>query len=195
MRTLLLLVVLTAFALSWAHVDAGAAPAAKPSPRATATPNPTLSALSKLTGRDLDVAALRELLPRFEEDVEIAYAATLNADHPALLQWNQRMIDRKSRQTKQMLAILTEMRVAPGRRGVSVVTPEVKQMRQLKSASLERRYLTLMVQRFEHNVAVAGLAAQQGLRPDLKALAGEITRVERQEILMLKNWFKEWYGR
>jgi uncharacterized protein (DUF305 family) len=195
MRTLIFLGVLTAFAVSCAHVAAGASPAPKPSPRATATPNPTLSALSKLTGRDLDIAALRELLPRFEEDVEIAYAATLNADHPALLQWNQRMIERKSQQTKQMLAMLADMQVPPGRRGVSVVTPEVKQMRQLKSAPLERRYLILMVQRFEHNLTVAGLIAQKGLRPDLQALARDITRVERQEILMLKNWFNEWYGR
>jgi len=195
MRTRIFLVVLTAFAVSGAHVAAGAAPAPKPSPRATATPNPTVSALSKLTGRDLDIAALRELLPRFEEDVEIAYAATLNADHPALLQWNQRVIERKSNQIKALLALLRDMNAAPGRRGVSVVTPEVKQMRQLKGGPLERRYLPLMIERFGTNGAVAELAVRKGTSAGLKTLAGEITRTERREIAMMTAWLKEWHGR
>lgn len=195
MRMLIFLGLLSAFVVSCTLVTAGAVPAPRPSPRPVATTDPVLSALPKLTGRALDVAALRELLPRFEEDVEIAYAATLNADHPPLLQWNQKMIHRKGQQTRQMLAILANMQVPPGRRSVSVDTPEVKQMRQLKSTSLERRYLILMVQRFEHNVTVAALTAQKGSQPDLQALANGITRVERQEIQMLKNWFNEWYGR
>lgn len=195
MRTLICLIALSALVVSGGHIVAGAAPDPKPSPKATATPNPRLAALVKLSGREFDVAALRELLPRFEEDIEIAYAATLNADHPPLLQWNQKMIHRKAQQTKQMLAALAEMQVPPGRRGVNVVTPEVKQMRQLKGAPLERRYLPLMVERLEHNVAIAALAIQKGSRADLKTLAAEIVRVERAEILMLKNWLKEWYGR
>jgi uncharacterized protein (DUF305 family) len=195
MRTVVLLIVAAALAIAQAHEVADAATASKPSPKATATPNPTLSKLSKLTGRDFDAAALRELLPRFEEDIEIAYAATLNADHAALLQWNQRMIDRKSQQTRQMLALLGAMGVPPGRRGVGVVTPEVTQMRQLKGAPLERRYLTLLAQRFEHNVAVASLVAERAALADLRTLAGAIARVERQEIAMLKQWFRDWYGR
>jgi uncharacterized protein (DUF305 family) len=170
-----------------------AAPSPRPSP--TPTPNPTLASLSRLAGRDLDLAVMREFIPRFEEDIEIAYAATLNADHPPLLQWNQRMIERKSAQVKRILAFLKDAGAAPGRRGASVVTPHVTQMRQLRGGQLERRYMTLMIERFEHNTAVAGAVVARGAHVDLKTLARDVTRIERQEIAMLKKWYQEWYGR
>jgi uncharacterized protein (DUF305 family) len=178
---------------------AGAAPRTRPtptpSPKPTPTPNPTVAALARLAGRDLDVAAARELLARFEEEIEIAYAATLNADHPPLLQWNQKMIERKSAQVKTLLGLLAEASAAPGRRGVGVVTPEVKQIRQLKGGSLERRYLPLMIDRFETNVAIADMAARKGAGPGLKTLVSDIAKIERQETVMLRAWLKEWYGR
>jgi uncharacterized protein (DUF305 family) len=181
------------------HVATGAAPSPKPSPkvspRTAATPNATVVGLAKLTGRDLDIAVMRELLARFEEDTEITYAATLNADHPPLLQWNQKMIERKSGQIKALLGLLKEINAAPGRRGVNVVTPDVKQMRQMKGAPLERKFLPLMIERFETNVAIASLTADKGASEGLKTLAGSIARTERQEITMLKTWLKEWYGR
>jgi uncharacterized protein (DUF305 family) len=178
---------------------AGAAPRTRPtptpSPKPTPTPNPTVAALARLAGRDLDVAAARELLARFEEEIEIAYAATLNADHPPLLQWNQKMIERKSTQIKTLLGLLAEASAAPGRRGVSVVTPDVKLMRQLKGGPLERRYLPLMIDRFDTNVAIADMASQKGASAGLRTLAGDIAKIERQETLMLRAWLKEWYGR
>ncbi|MDR7417355.1 MAG: DUF305 domain-containing protein [Armatimonadota bacterium] len=166
---------------------AGAAPAT--------APNPAVVAMSKMSGRALDVAAMRELLARFEEEIEIAYAATLNADHPPLLQWNQKMIERKSAQIKTLLGLLKDVNATPGRRGVNVVTPEVKQMRQLKGGPLERRYIPLMIERFETNVAIADVAVKRGANGDFKSLAGAIMKVERQETAMLKAWLKEWYGK
>lgn len=175
---------------SWA----GAPRVATPMPAAIPTPHPALASLGRLAGRDLDVAAMRELVPRFEEDIEIAYAATLNADHPPLLQWNQRMVERKSGQVKQLLALLAAAGASPGRRGVNVVTADVKQMRQLRGAPLERRYLSLMIARFELNAAIADLVLQKGAGADLKTLARTIAAVERREMAMLRTWRKEWYG-
>jgi len=194
MRLLTLLLVLAAIVVSGPCQTAGAPPASKPTPSPAPTPHPALAPLVRLAGRDLDVAAMRELVPRFEEDMELAYAATLNADHPPLLQWNQRMIERKSGQVKQLLALLAAAGAAPRRRGVNVVTADVKQMRQLRGAPLERRYLTLMIARLELNAAIADLVLQQGAGADLKILARAIATVERRETAMLRAWRKEWYG-
>jgi uncharacterized protein (DUF305 family) len=185
MRAVLTLLAL----LSVTFVAAGAAP--KPSP--TPTPNPVLANLSRLSGRVLDTAAMRELIPRFEEEIEIAYAATLNADHTPLLQWNQRMIERKSEHVKRMLSYLKDAGATPGRRGANVVTPAVEQMRKLRGGALERRYLTLMAERFDQNVAMADLAVQKGASQDVRTLARDVARIERQEASTLRGWFKEWY--
>jgi uncharacterized protein (DUF305 family) len=196
-RWLVLLIAAAVITVAAGPASISAAPTARPSPGPSpaATPNPTLAALARLSGAGLDVALLRELLPRFEEDIEIAYAATLNADHPPLLQWNQKMIERKSGQIKQYLAMLRDAKAAPGRRGVNIVTAEVKLMRQLKGAPLERRYMPLMIERFTHNVAVAELTVARSQHADLRALAAGVARIERQEIKMLQDWLKEWHGR
>jgi uncharacterized protein (DUF305 family) len=192
--SLALIVVMTLAALA---ASSAAAPAPKPSPQPSpkVTANAAVTTLSRLSGRSFDVAAARELLPRFEEDIEIAYAATLNADHPPLLQWNQKMIERKSGHIKRLLDVLKASEAAPSRRGVGVVTPEVKLMRGLKGGPLERRYLTLMIERFAHNAAVGDLAASKASQADLKAIGVEVAKIHRQEMAMLKKWYQEWYGK
>ncbi|HET8678820.1 MAG TPA: DUF305 domain-containing protein, partial [bacterium] len=44
----------------------------KPTPKPAMMPNPTVAALSKLSGQAFDVAFMRELIPVHEEAVEIA---------------------------------------------------------------------------------------------------------------------------
>lgn len=176
---------------------AGASPGrpapARPSP--AATPHPTVIALARLSGPAFDIALLRELIPLHEEAVEIAYAATLNADHPELLQWNQRLIDRKNGQVRQFLAWLQEAGATPGRRAVNVVSPPVKQMRSLKGATLERVYLPMMAARLEHTAALAELAAARAARAELRTLGQSAAAIERREAAMLRGWLKDWYGR
>lgn len=157
--------------------------------------DPTLAALSKLNGKDFDVAFMRALIPIHEEAIEIAMAATLNANHTELLQWNQVMIDRKSAQVRSMLAWLQEANAAPGARGAGVVTAGVKQMRSLTGDALERAYLPMMSKHLDRSVALAALAAQKASRAEIKAMAAAIVRVERQESEMLRGWQKKWYGK
>ena len=140
---------------------------AKPSPVPTPaypTPNPALASLSRLSGQEFDVAFMRTLIPVHEEAIEIALATTLNADHPELLQWNQKMIDRKSAQVRQMLAWLQQAGASPGRRNAGVVTDPVKKMRALRGAALERAYLPLMAAHLDQSVALGRLAAAKAGR-------------------------------
>jgi uncharacterized protein (DUF305 family) len=182
----LLLVVLMAPALE-------AAPRPRPTP--TAMSNPALTSLARLSGKDFDVAFMRELIPVHEEAIEIALAATLNADHSEVLQWNQRMIDRKSGQVRNMLTWLTEAGASPGRRGANVVTDSVKKMRSLTGAALEQAYLPMMAAHLERSAALGALAATKASRAEIRTMASEVARVERQEAAMLRAWLKQWYNR
>ncbi|MGH2347906.1 MAG: DUF305 domain-containing protein, partial [bacterium] len=75
---------------------------------ATAPPDPTIVSLSKLSGAAFDTAFMRALIPVDEEAIEIALAATLNANHVELLKWNQVLVERKNQQVRRMLAWLKE---------------------------------------------------------------------------------------
>lgn len=183
----LLVVAVVLMGLAAAGVGA-AAPPAPPTP-----PDPVVAALSRLSGPAFDTAFLRALIPVDEEAVEIAFAATLNANHPELLKWNQRLVERKNDQVRKMLAWLKEAGAAPGRRNIGVATPPVKQMRALKDAALERAYLPLMAAHLESSTRLAALAAQKASRPDLRAFAAGIVKAETAEAVMLRGWLKKWY--
>jgi len=114
---------------------------AAPSP----APDPAVASLAALSGPAFDTAYLRTLIPVHEEAVEIAMAATLTADHTELLKWNQRLVERKNAQVRQM------------------------------------------------RVALSRLAATKAHRPELRAMAQEIVRVEGLEVTMLRGWLRKWY--
>ena len=104
---------------------------------AAAPPDPAVAALSRLSGSAFDVAFLQTLIPLHEEAVEIAMAATLNADHSELLKWNQRMVERKNAEVRRMLGWLQQAGHSPRKRMVGVASAPVKQMRAERSE--ERR--------------------------------------------------------
>jgi uncharacterized protein (DUF305 family) len=158
------------------------------------TPNPTIAALSRLSGQPFDIAFMRELIPIDEEAVEIANSATLYADHPELLQWNQRLIDRKTSQVDLMLSVLKQMNVSPGRRMVTVVSDPVKLMRSLRGAALEKAYIPLMIVHMGRSLELGKLAAVKASHPDLRNLAEHLVKTETQEIVMLRAWMTKWYG-
>ncbi|MCL6553246.1 MAG: DUF305 domain-containing protein [Firmicutes bacterium] len=158
-------------------------------------PHPALPALAKLNGATFDVAFMRELIPVHEEAIEMALAATLNADHPELLRWNQVVIDRKSAQVRQMLAWLQAAGAAPGRRNANAVTDPVKKVRSLQGAALEKTYLPLMAAHLEQSVALATLAARKASRPEVRAMAQQIVQTESREAAMLRDWLRQWYGK
>jgi uncharacterized protein (DUF305 family) len=197
-RLLFALIALVSLALPGV-LHAAAAPVAPPKPAASLkpvaspTPNPTLSALSRLSGPAFDKAFMRELIPIHEEAVEIAMAATLHADHSELLRWNQVIIDRKRGQVRQMLAWLQEAGVSPHRRNVHVVTEPVKKMRGLRGAALERAYLPLIAAHLERSTALAQLASTKADRQELRSMAQAIVAVEVREVARLRSWQKAWY--
>jgi uncharacterized protein (DUF305 family) len=166
-------------------------------PPATVMPatQATLKALSTLTGTSFDVAFMRALVPVHEEAVEIAMAATLNADHTQVLKWNQAVVERKNAEVRQMLGWLKVMGASPARRNAGVQTSAVKQMRVLKDAALEKAYLPLMATHLEQSAAMAQLAASKASDPSLRSFAAGVAKKEKTEAAMLRSWLKGWYGK
>jgi len=159
----------------------------------TPAPDPAVATLARLSGKDFDVAYMRLVIPAHEEAVEVAMAATLWADHTDLLKWNQRMIERKNLQVRQMLTVLTSLSAAPAQRYAGVATPTVKKVRALRGAALERTYMTFLITHFDRNVALSRVAAAKGANAEVKVLGAAIVKAEATEATMLRGWLKKWY--
>jgi uncharacterized protein (DUF305 family) len=164
---------------------------------ATMTPETqsTLKALATLSGPSFDVAFMRALIPVHEEAVEIAMAATLNADHTQVLKWNQAVVERKNAEVRQMLGWLKAMSAAPGKRNAGVQTASVKKMRSLKDAALEKAYLPLMATHLEQSAALAQLAAKKASSPAVRSFAVGVAKKETADAAMLRSWMAGWYGK
>jgi amino acid transporter len=189
------LVIVAALMVALAVPDGAVAKQSKTAvkPAAQTVANPTVVALSKLSGKTFDVAFMRELIPVHEEAIEIVMAATLNANHPELLQWNQRVIDRKGDQTRKMLSLLQEFGTAPGKRNASQVTPKVKTMRSLGGENLEKVYMPMMIDHFSQSIAISKLALTKSSNQSIKDLAASVVGAETREQTMLRKWLKDWY--
>jgi len=183
MRAVLLVLVLGAFAATTAA--------------ATATPETqtTLKTLSVLNGASFDVAFMRALIPVHDEAVEIAMAATLNADHTQVLKWNQAVVERKSAEVRQMLGWLKQMGAPPAKRNAGIQTASVKKMRSLKDAALEKAYLPLMAVHLEQSASLAQLAAKKANNPAVRSFAASVVKKETADAAMLRSWLKGWYGK
>lgn len=159
----------------------------------TPPPDPAVARLSKLNGPAFDAAFLQAAIPINDEAIEIAMTATLYADHPELLHWNQNFVEREREQVRQMLDWLQTLGSRATERNEGVATAPVKKLRTLRGAALERAYIPLMTQHLDRTVVLARLAAQRADRPALRAFAAKTVTVEGQDASMLRGWLRNWY--
>lgn len=171
---------------------AGAAGAPSATGTSGAAADPAVAALAKLSGRAFDVAFLQKLLPGDDEAVELAMTATLYADHPELLHWNQDFVERKREGIRRMLSWLQAAGAAPTQRNEGVATPAVRKLRTLRGAALERTYLSLIVSHLDHNVTLARLASQRANETSVRSFAGQLAKADGQDAVRLRSWLKGW---
>src|SRR5690348_8611262 len=165
-----------------------------PAPASFAAPaDPAVAKLSALHGQAFDVAYLRDVIPVGDESVEMAMTATLYADHPDLLHWNQNFTEREHAQIQKMVALLGDLGAQPGQRNEGVATAPVKKLRSLRGAALERTYITLMTQHLDRSVALSRLAAQRADRPELRAFAANAAAADAKDAATLRGWMTAWY--
>jgi uncharacterized protein (DUF305 family) len=168
-----------------------AAPASWAAPPAPA--DPQLAKLEALHGRPFDVAYLQTVIPVDDESVEMAMTATLYADHPDLLHWNQDFTEREHQKIQQMVGWLSTLGAQPAQRNEGVATPAVKKLRTLRGTALERTYIALMTQHLDRTIRLSRLAAQRADRPDLRAFAAKAAAADAQDASRLRGWLTAWY--
>jgi uncharacterized protein (DUF305 family) len=155
--------------------------------------DPVITRLSSLHGKAFDVAYLQAVIPVADESVEMAMTATLYADHPDLLHWNQNFTEREHMQIQKEVAWLGELGSAPTQRNEGVATAAVKKLRTLRGPALERTYIALMTQHLDRTVALSKMAAQKADRPELRAFAAGAAAADGRDAATLRGWLMAWY--
>ena len=159
-------------------------------------PAPEDSAVTKLSalhGQAFDVAYLQAVIPVDDESVEMALTATLYADHPDLLHWNQNFTERKHTEIQKMVGWLGDLGAQPTQRNVGVATAPVKKLRTLRGPALEQTYMALISEHLDRTVALSKLAAQKADRPELRAFAASAAAADAGDSVTLRGWLTTWY--
>ena len=157
------------------------------------TQDPTVAKLSALHGKAFDVAYLQAVIPSDDEAVEMAMTATLYADHSALLHWNQDFTEREHVQIKRMLSLLESLGARPTARNEGVATAAVKQLRTLRGAALERKYIAMMTQNLDRTTQLSRMAAQKADRPEVRSFAASAAAAKSKDAATLRGWVSAWY--
>ncbi|HEV2439520.1 MAG TPA: DUF305 domain-containing protein [bacterium] len=155
--------------------------------------DPAVAKLAALHGHAFDVAYLQSVIPISDESVEMAMTATLYADHPNLLHWNQDFTEREHAQIQKMVGLLGELGAQPAQRNEGVATAPVKKLRTLRGPALERTYIALMTQHLDKTVAMSKLAAQRADRPELRTFAAGVAAADGKDSARLRGWLTAWY--
>lgn len=155
--------------------------------------DPAVAKLSALHGHAFDVAYLQSVIPISDEAVEMAMTATLYADHPNLLHWNQDFTEREHTQIQKMVALLGQLGAQPTQRNEGVATAPVKKLRTLRGPALERTYIAMMTQHLDKTVAMSKLAAQRADQPELRAFASGVAAADGKDSATLRGWLTAWY--
>lgn len=58
----------------------------------------------------------------------------------------------------------------------------------------EQRFLEAMISHHEGAIAIAGEALPLAKNADLKDLAAEIIRTQKDEIATMRQWLRDWFG-
>jgi uncharacterized protein (DUF305 family) len=159
----------------------------------TAPADPVIAKLASLHGQAFDVAYLQDVIPVNDESIEMAMTATLYADHPDLLHWNQEFTERQRMQIQKMVGLLGDLGAQPAQRNEGVATAPVKKLQTLRGAALERTYMSLMTQHLERAGGLSNLAAQKADRPELRAFAAVTASADARDAATLRGWLKAWY--
>src|SRR3989344_5548195 len=62
------------------------------------------------------------------------------------------------------------------------------------SGNMDRSFIEQMIPHHESAIAMAKLAQQKATHAEIKTLAGNIITSQTNEINIMKQWYKDWYG-
>lgn len=61
--------------------------------------------------------------------------------------------------------------------------------------NIDAHFIEQMIPHHESAITMADIALQKGEHPEIKQLAQDIKRSQGEEIIKMRSWYKDWYGK
>ena len=199
-------VVLTALTVAVAACSGAAT--SPSSPGAGAASGPAASAVAA----EFDQQFIDMMVPHHQAAVEMAKVAQERAERPELKQLAAEIVEAQEGEIERLREWrkawfgsdetpgMAAMPMLPGMGGMEghsmgdMTMDMTKDVEALKSADdFDRAFIEAMIPHHETAIEAGKLAEEQGGRPEIKQLGGEIVAAQEREISQMRAWLEAWY--
>ncbi|WP_225073533.1 DUF305 domain-containing protein [Desulfuromonas sp. CSMB_57] len=146
------------------------------------------------SGLPYDALFIDSMIGHHQGAVEMARALQNQTRRPELLTMAGAIIDTQQSEIEFMTELrrqlFPDLPMTSGLAmdmGAMAVAPE-------DGRPYEQRFLEAMISHHEGAIAMAGEALQLAKNADLKDLAAEIIRAQKDEIATMRQWLRDWFG-
>lgn len=159
------------------------------------------------TGKQIDEAFVRQMIPHHEMAVDMAESAQKRADHQEIKDLADAVITAQEKEIAQLRKIGKasgfDVDRANGMMGddARMMGMDVDDMGMAMrtddldgSSDFDRSFIAMMVPHHEGAIEMAKVELAKGSDPELKALAKGIVSAQETEIAAMKTWYEKWFG-
>lgn len=137
---------------------------------------------------------LTKMIPHHQEAIDTARLVLAGSDRPEMKRFAEDIIRVQTAEIEQMQQWLKEW--YPGRDTTVEVTPMMRNLNNLRGDDLDQAFLEDMVMHHMGAVMMSQMLLNRNLvdHEPVRPFAEEIATTQRQEIVQMQTWLKNWFG-
>ena len=161
--------------------------------------SPSMTELERLSGRDFDAAYLTQMIAHHEAAVTMAMNAFARGTREDVRAAAKKVVDDQTREVGEIRALLkNRYNAAPLKRQLELMDAEMQPMleqarKDARATNADRAFLKNMIPHHQSAIEMSEMALEKAARAEVKTLAQNVIRAQRQEINQYNAWLKKGY--
>ena len=159
----------------------------------------------------MDAMFIEQMIPHHEDAIAMAELALTRAEHPEIKRLAEDVIETQSAEIDQMRAWYREWfgtdvpdlggsfgtmgRRSPGRMG-GMMGGGAVDLEDLEAADeFDKAFIEQMIPHHQMGIMMSRMAGIATDRSELRGLTQSIIETQSREVVLMQDWYDEWYGR
>ncbi len=167
-----------------------------PSLAAAQTMGNQMNQLRGLSGRDFDIAFMKDMLGHHQSAIDMASLAPANANRQEVKNLAASIVADQQREIDEMTGWLRDWynEQPTGMMMMGDMQAKIDRPKTLKGDEFDKQFLIDMIPHHQDALDMANLVPDRAARAELKTLATNIIISQSREIDQMTGWLNQWYS-